>query len=290
MELREIQLLGTLMRVGTTTETAQLLRISQPGVSAQLKRLEERVGVVLFHRTGKRLSPTKEAEEIYALSKPIFDAHAKIRGRLPALRSRRTEPPVLSVTPALVDGFLGSILRRAGYRDWKKSLKLLIHAPEEDLRNQVADIGLQMAAPPKAEFKTHIVGQTSLVAVMQADHPLAKARELVLEEIAKHPLVCYDPDWSPMGAHIRSAFRDCNVDYEPVCTTPFCADVCSLVRDCGGVGIVDEMTARRAADQNLRWLPIRDITEISIVAFYRRNESFSAGVYDLLSAILEEPV
>ena len=266
------------------------MRNSQPGVSAQLKRLEERVGVVLFHRTGKRLSPTKEAEEIYALSKPIFDAHAKIRGRLPALRSRRTEPPVLSVTPALVDGFLGSILRRAGYRDWKKSLKLLIHAPEEDLRNQVADIGLQMAAPPKAEFKTHIVGQTSLVAVMQADHPLAKARELVLEEIAKHPLVCYDPDWSPMGAHIRSAFRDCNVDYEPVCTTPFCADVCSLVRDCGGVGIVDEMTARRAADQNLRWLPIRDITEISIVAFYRRNESFSAGVYDLLSAILEEPV
>ena len=72
MDLRELELFGTLMRVGTTTETARLLGISQPGVSGQLKRLESRLGVSLFHRTGNRLEPTHEANELFALAVPIF--------------------------------------------------------------------------------------------------------------------------------------------------------------------------------------------------------------------------
>lgn len=276
------------MRVGTTTETARLLRISQPGVSAQLKRLEARLGIVLFHRTGNRLRPTLEAEEIYALSGPIFATHARIRERLPALRNLRTQPPTVSITPALVEGFLGPTLLRAGYGDWRKQLKVLIHAPEEDLRNRTADIGLQMAVPPKAEFQTHVVGRTSLVAVMQVGHPLALVGRLNCRAIAAYPLVCYDADWSPMGAHIRDAFRANDLEYNPDCTTPYCSDVCSLVRACGGIGIVDEMTARNAAHTTLIWRPITDISPISINAFYRRNEAFPANVQDLLAAILKE--
>jgi len=72
MDLRELELFGTLMRVGTTIETARLLGISQPSVSGQLKRLESRLGFSLFHRTGNRLEPTREANELFALSMPIF--------------------------------------------------------------------------------------------------------------------------------------------------------------------------------------------------------------------------
>lgn len=84
MNLRELELFGTLMRVGTTTETARLLGISQPAVSGQLKRLEGRLGMSLFHRTGNRLEPTREANELFAMAMPIFSTHATIRSKLRA--------------------------------------------------------------------------------------------------------------------------------------------------------------------------------------------------------------
>ncbi|MFC3058686.1 LysR family transcriptional regulator [Paenirhodobacter populi] len=286
MNLREMELFGTLMRVGTTTETARLLGISQPGVSAQLKRLEANLGISLFHRTGNRLEPTREANEIFALSAPIFSTHAQIRARLPTLRSQASRPVAISATPALVEGFLGPILIRAGYQNWKKRLILRVNSPEEDLRKGTADIGLQMAFPPKAEFQAHTIGQSTLVAVLRTDHPLAREDDLFCDTIAAHPMVCYNADWSPMGATIRAAFEAQGLVYDPACVVPFCANVCDMVRACGGVGIVDAMTAREYAMQGLVSRRIVDMPPVAILAFHRRNEPLSAPVQDFLSQLI----
>jgi DNA-binding transcriptional LysR family regulator len=286
MNLREMELFGTLMRVGTTTETARLLGISQPGVSAQLKRLESRLGLSLFHRTGNRLEPTREANEIFAMAGPIFSAHADIRAKLPELRNLASRPVSISATPALVEGFLGPILIRAGFQNWKKRLNLRVHSPEEDLRRGDADIGIQMALPPKAEFQAYTVGRSNLVAIMREAHPMARQDSLFCASIAEHPLVCYNADWSPMGATIRAAFAAQGLAYDPVCTVPFCANVCDMVRACGGVGIVDSMTVRDYAMQGLVARPIVDIAEIKIIAFHRRNEPLRAPIQDFLTTLL----
>ena len=285
MDLRELELFGTLMRVGTTTETARLLGISQPSVSGQLKRLESRLGFSLFHRTGNRLEPTHEANELFALSVSIFSTHAMVRSKLPTLRNLASRPVAVSATPALVESFIGPILIRAGYRNWKKRIVLRVHSPEDDLRKGEADIGLQMALPPKAEFQAHKVGQTPLVAVLRTDHPLAQSERLTCLAVSAHPLVCYNADWSPMGGTIRAAFAAQGLSYDPACTVPFCANVCSMVRACGGIGIVDAMTARDYAMQGLVSRPIDDIPDVSIIAFHRRNEPLRAPVQDFLMAL-----
>lgn len=289
MDLREMELFGTLMRVGTTMETARLLGISQPGVSAQLKRLESRLGVSLFHRTGNRLQPTSEAEDIYRMASPIFNTHAQIKARLPALRSQASRPAVVSATPALVEGFLGPVFARAGYLGWRKRLTLMVGSPEEDLRDRVADIGVQMALPPKAEFQAHAIGQNALVAVIDAGHELARRDRVDCEAISSHPLVCYDPDWSPMGARIREAFAARGLRYDPACTVPYCANVCAMVRACGGVGIVDHGTAEGQEGHGLVWRPIIDVPDVSIIAFYRRNEPTRGVVRDLLTTLVRHP-
>lgn len=284
MDLRELELFGTLMRVGTTTETARLLGISQPSVSGQLKRLESRLGFSLFHRTGNRLEPTHEANELFALSMTIFNTHALVRSKLPTLRNLASRPVSVSATPALVESFIGPILIRAGYQNWKKRIVLRVHSPEDDLRKEEADIGLQMALPPKAEFQAHKVGQTPLVAVVRTDHPLARLQTLTCLDVSLHPLVCYNGDWSPMGGTIRAAFAAQGLSYDPACMVPFCANVCSMVRACGGVGIVDSMTARDYAMHGLVSRPIVDMPDVSIIAFHRRNEPLRAPVQDLLTA------
>lgn len=87
-----------------------------------------------------------------------------------------------------------------------------------------------------------------------------------------------------MGGTIRRAFQSHGMAYDPDCVVPFCANVCSLVRACGGVGIVDEMTARDYSMRGLVSRPIIDMPKVAIMAFHRRNEPVRAPVQELLEA------
>ena len=55
----------TLVEVGHFTHTAEKLYMTQPGVSQQIKKLEEQVGVALLNRVGKRFELTREGETLY---------------------------------------------------------------------------------------------------------------------------------------------------------------------------------------------------------------------------------
>ncbi len=288
MNFRELELFGTLMRVGTTIETARVLGISQPGVSAQIKRLEAHLGFALFHRTGNRLEPTAEASALFDEAMPIFSTHLDLLQRVETLRKSATSPLSISATPAVVEGYLAPRLRTAGYDGWHARMRLRVSEPEEDVRSGRADIGLQMAVPAKIHFQAIVLAQVALVAVVRTDNPLAKKDDVTLAELAAEKLICYDPNWSPMGAAIQRAYRTRGVSFELACDVPFCSTVCPLVESCGGVGIVDEFTGTRHQNAHLKLLSITDMAPIALVAFHRRNEPMRAVAHDLLKVLVDE--
>lgn len=288
MNFRELELFGTLMRVGTTIETARVLGISQPGVSAQIKRLEARLGFALFHRSANRLEPTAEASSLFESAMPIFSTHLDLLQRIETLRKSAASPLSISATPAVVEGFLAPRLRSAGYEGWAARMRLKVSEPEDDVRDGRADVGLQMAVPAKTHFQAIILARVALVAVVRADSPLAGQDSVTLARLAGEKLVCYDPNWSPMGAAIARAYRAQDLTYELACDVPFCSTVCPMVESCGGAGIVDEFTGARHKNAQLKILEITDMTPIALVAFHRRNEPMRAEAHDLLTALTDE--
>ncbi len=285
MDLAEIELFGTLMRVGTTVETARILGLSQPAISARLKRLESRVGFSLFHRSGNRLEPSAEAQELYAETAAIFSAQTEIRSRIEALRSHAMRPVTLSATPAVVEGYLAAHLAHAGYKGWARSLRIWIGEPENDVRSGRADIGMQMAVPPRAEFEAATLTEVALYAVMRADHPLGRRASLELADLRDEPLVCYDPDWSPMGGAIRRAFRAHGLDYRLACQVPFCSTVCHMVAACGGVGVIDRLTVDSLHNPGLVTRVLHQIPPIPLIVFHRRDEPLRMRAQELLTAL-----
>jgi len=282
MNLREIELFGTLMRVGTTTETARVLGISQPGVSAQLKRLETHIGFSLFHRVGNRLEPTAEGHQLFADAGPIFKTHTDVRGRITELSVQADKPVAVSATPAVIEGYLGNVLRQSAYMNWRKRLHVRVTEPEADLRERWADLGLQMAVPPRAEFHSVELDRIPMYAVLQKGNSLAARSELSLADFGSQPLVCYNSGSSPMGAVIRDAYEAKGLKYDPSCVVPFSATVCHFVESCGGIGIVDGLTVGRPMSSELVARRLVDVPSVALMAFYRRNEPLRAAVHDLL--------
>ncbi|MFN7010195.1 MAG: LysR family transcriptional regulator [Allorhizobium sp.] len=285
MNLRELELFGTLMRVGTTIETAAVLGISQPSVSAQIKRIEARLRLTLFQRVGNRLEPTAEAHALFAQAAPIFATQAEIRSRIEGLASAARAPVTISATPAIVEGFLAERLATSGYDNWRKHLRLWVTEPETDVRSGRADIGLQMAVPAKADFHAETLMDVALGAVMRRDHVLASKDRLSITDIATEPLVSYDPAWSPMGAVIQQAFRAKGLQYNLSCEAPFCSTVCHLVEACGGVGVIDALTAGRLNSPALVWKPLGNVPTVPLIVFHRRKEPLRSAVLSLLTLL-----
>src|SRR5690606_8715813 len=61
-------------RAGSMTRAAAELGLSQPGVTAQIRRLERRLGVTLFHRGGRGVTPTAAGDELALRIGPHLDA------------------------------------------------------------------------------------------------------------------------------------------------------------------------------------------------------------------------
>lgn len=280
-----MELFGTLMRVGTTIETARVLGLSQPAVSAQLKRLESQLGLRFFERTGNRLMPTAEAQALFSDTAAIFATQARVNARVRALQQRDTTSVTISATPAIVEGFLSTRLAQAGFRDWRRRLRLWVTDPEEDVRSGRADFGMQMAFPAKADFQAQTLATIPLVAVMRREHPLARGAEIALPALAASRLIAYDPAWSPMGDTIRSTFQKYQLDYDPSCEVPFCSTVCQLVEACGGVGVIDQLTADNIRGDALVVRPVAHLPGVPLILFSRRGQVLRGAAQELIAQL-----
>ena len=74
MRLRQLECFRALMLHGTMTRAAELLGMSQPGISTMIAGLEHETGLNLFVRRGGRLQPTPEAKLFYVEAARALEA------------------------------------------------------------------------------------------------------------------------------------------------------------------------------------------------------------------------
>ena len=68
---RQLQVFEAVARLNSYTRAAEHLHLSQPGVSMQIKQLEESIGLPLFEHVGKKIHLTEAGKEMYGYSQRI---------------------------------------------------------------------------------------------------------------------------------------------------------------------------------------------------------------------------
>ena len=116
MRLRQIEVFRAVMLVGTVSEAARMLNVSQPVVTRVLQHTELQLGFRLFDRTKGRLQPTAEAFELFSEVERLYQEVERVRRVSANLRHKGAGRLRVAATPSLAPSILAPAVRRFSQR------------------------------------------------------------------------------------------------------------------------------------------------------------------------------
>jgi DNA-binding transcriptional LysR family regulator len=177
------------------TRTAQALHISQPGISRQIRVLEDELGLELFVRVGKRLiGMTPPGRELLEISGRILAEARNIQGlsaRFGKGDTGRLRLAVNAAGSARIPGVL------AGFNSRYPEVRVVVFQGESPavvsaLRHDEADIGVAGEHLRGArELVVFPCAQAKYRLLIPANHPLAREAHPGLEALAEWPLMTH---------------------------------------------------------------------------------------------------
>lgn len=192
MTLQELRYLVALADCGHFGQAAEACFVSQSTLSTGLKKLEDFLGVIVFDRSLRRVTPTPIGREIVESARRIVEEAARIRELASQAKDPMDRTVHLGIIPTLGPYYLPHVLTavRAAHPKLRLLLReemtphLLAHLADGKL-----DAGL-LALPvsdPNLEVVPLFV--EPFLAALPAEHPLAAADEVAIDELAEAGLL-----------------------------------------------------------------------------------------------------
>ena len=263
------------------SEAAVALHTSQPGVSKQIRALEEELGSDIFVRQGRRfVAITDAGAEIVAVLERILAEIGNLKAIGEEHAAQARGQLAVAVTHTQARYALPAVVTAFKKRFPEVKLKLLQGNPHQLARMVVAgeaDLAIATEALDEYEELVTLPGyQWHHCVVVPGGHPLEGARPLTLEAIARHPIVTYDPTFAGRGA-IDRAFAARGLALE-VALSALDSDVIKSYVLLGlGVGIISQRAFRAGKEEGLVALDCGHLFPVQTTRLAYRRGAYMRG-------------
>jgi LysR family cys regulon transcriptional activator len=289
VNLQQIRYLCAVVDHGLNVSVAaEALFTSQPGISKQIRQLEDELGVPIFIRQGKRLAAlTAGGEVIVATARRALQELNNLKRVGAEFKSEDTGALAIATTHTQARYVLPPVLKRFAERYPK--VRLLLHQgnpAQVAEQTERADVDVGIATEALADYP----GLVSLpcytwnrCVLVPKGHPLGKIRPLTLEALARYPIVTYDFSFTGRS-QINAAFAAKGIEPNVVLTA-LDSDVIKTYVELGlGVGIIAQMAYDPARDTQFDKLDAAHLFAASMTRLALRRGVYLRGfVYEFIT-------
>ena len=192
LKLKDLRYLVALADTRHFGRAAERSFVSQPTLSAQLKKLEDYLGVQLIERAPKRVQLTAAGEEIVERARRILDASEEIvelaRGHRDPLAGRLRLALLPTIGPYLLPNVAGRLRKQL------PRLELMLYEYQTDpmlekLHSGEIDVGILALPVPMDGLDSYELYREPFTVAMPSGHKLAQKSSIKVDDLAHETLL-----------------------------------------------------------------------------------------------------
>lgn len=193
MDLKQLRYFTEIVDAGSVRQASLRVHISQPALTVAIQNLETELGISLFTRVGRSLTPTKEGLYFYRHARMLLAQSERLKVNMRAMKTLdkaeiRIAAPVMIAstvlavpTAAFIQSYPGvqiNFIQMGGLVDIEKALQY-----------SEIDIGFLSYPPQGSELSAHPICERKVKAIVNKRHPLASTQSISWQDLFEYPIL-----------------------------------------------------------------------------------------------------
>ncbi len=191
IDISKLKTFVTVADLGSFSKASEILYITQPAVTQQIKALEKTIGAKLFQRQGGKMCLTEEGKRIYEIAKILLSSYEGLMEEIAKIKKDLKDTLFLGVSATLSEYVIPSLIAEFHKEFPSATLKIFTgnsHDVEEGLLSGVLNLGI-IEREPSNKFVSIPWLEDEIIFFTYPEHPIAKKGVIEPEELYEVDLV-----------------------------------------------------------------------------------------------------
>ena len=239
LEIRHLRLLAAVAEEGSVTGAGRRLHLTQSALSHQLRDAEEKMGVSLFLRLGKKMIPTPAGEQLIGSARRVLKELSDAETLVEGLNGGARGVIRLSTECYTCYHWLPSLLKK--FHDKYPQVDLCIDAeatsdPGVALLAGRLDVAIMHCPPRNRSVRSMPMFEDEMVVVMSPEHRLARLTNVRPKDMADETAIIYPPRSD--STLINKVLTPAGVEPKRVLEVPLTEAILEMVAAGTGIGFL----------------------------------------------------
>lgn len=291
MNSRQLETFVAVIKAGTISRAADLLGVSQPGVSRTIADLETSVGFLLFDRVRGRIVPTPEGRLLYDEVAASFRGMDKIRSAAARIRDHGAGQIRVATLSALGSSLVPKAVSRFRRQRPDTTVTLMV-LPSRDVRDGVAngefDLGLAADEVDVSGLVHQPFASPRASCAIPLGHPLAKLDTITPQDLACVDFIAYVPEDRARQRFELILSQASVAPPRTIVETIYTTTVFALVAEGVGVGLVSPYAISGLDQSRIVLRPFEPAVQNKSILLLPPDRPKSQLVRDFIDCLMSE--
>jgi DNA-binding transcriptional LysR family regulator len=192
MNIDHLKTFQEIVRLGSFSEVAKKLAISQPAVSFQIQKLEQELGIRLIDRTQRAITLTAAGRRLLRFAEAVESEREHLKHDLEQMREEISGDLLIAASTIPGEFLLPPLL--AQFKQRHPTVKIQVDVSDSltvisRIRDNTYEVGFCGIAPEGRDLAFFKIASDEIVLIVSPEHPFARKEEVSPDELEGEPLI-----------------------------------------------------------------------------------------------------